>query len=124
MPSLISEHLPWAAGLFEGEGTITTNRGRFWVACKNTDHEVLARFANVMPMGALYGPYEYADQADGHKRKPFWTWVAHEDAAKDALALFWPWLSERRRKRAREITGIRFHVFYAAGEDLRALNDL
>jgi hypothetical protein len=53
-----AEEIAWAAGLFEGEGTITHSDGQLYVRLGNTDQEVIRRFADVFPFGTLYGPYE------------------------------------------------------------------
>jgi hypothetical protein len=99
--------VPWAAGFFEGEGSITECGGRLRAQVKNTDFEVLTRFAEIVRVGVVYGPYTRS-HPDGFRRKPAWLWVAEEYDALDALALLGPWLSRRRLERALELTGIRF----------------
>src|SRR5439155_19636104 len=59
------EQFAWASGLFEGEGTITHCAGQLHVRLVNTDHEVLQRFAEVMQVGTVYGPYERRER-DGY----------------------------------------------------------
>jgi hypothetical protein len=89
----------WAAGLFEGEGTITQSRGRLVVRVKNTDEEVVYRFANIIVFGMVYGPYNHQGN-DGFRRKPCWVWLAEEYEALEVLELLWPWLSGRRKSQA------------------------
>ena len=69
------DELAWAAGLFEGEGSISASSGRLDVRVKMTDEPVVRRFAEVMDCGTVYGPYNY-EYRDGSKRKPHWVWVA------------------------------------------------
>lgn len=102
-----TELLAWAAGFFEGEGSITECRGRLRAQLKNTDVEVLHRFADIVGVGVVYGPYRRRS-TDGFRRKPAWLWVAEEYDALDALALLGPWLGRRRLARALELTGIAF----------------
>jgi hypothetical protein len=39
--------MAWAAGLFDGEGTITQSKGRLFVEVKMTDESVVLRFAEI-----------------------------------------------------------------------------
>jgi hypothetical protein len=101
------ERLAWAAGIFEGEGCVTEVNGRFALLVSNTDQWVVRRFDSIIECGQVYGPYRNSE-ADGHRRKPFWTWSAFEEDAFDAFQSMSPWLSNRRLDRAFELTGIRF----------------
>jgi hypothetical protein len=114
-----AEEIAWAAGLFEGEGTITESDDRLVVRLVNTDEEVIRRFGEILPLGTLYGPYKRQER-DGFRRKPLWVWIAAQENGLDALALMWSWLSERRRRRAGELTGIPFHVFSRTAKTLLA----
>jgi hypothetical protein len=91
--------IAWAAGFFEGEGTITRSSGRLVVRLNNTDPEPVNRFAAILAFGTVYGPYQYEGR-DGYKRKPFWVWLAEEYEALEVLELLWPWLSDKRRAQA------------------------
>ena len=103
------EEIAWAAGLFEGEGCVTEADGRLSLRLNKTDEEIIARFDEIVRFGRVYGPYQNS-QYDGHKRKPFWVWMAYGTDAYDAINLLAPWLSTRRLVRAYEITGLRFPV--------------
>lgn len=107
----IAEQLAWAAGLFEGEGTITMCGPVFTAQLKNTDESVIHRFLEIIDLATVYGPYT-GHHKDGFNRKPYWNWMAREEIACEALERLAPWLSRRRLERARELTGFRFHVFY------------
>ena len=68
-----AEEIAWAAGLFEGEGSIYPSGSGVRLALKMTDEEPIRRFAKIVKRGSVYGPYSYERWSDGHKRKPFWT---------------------------------------------------
>jgi hypothetical protein len=114
-----AEQIAWAAGWFEGEGSILLSGGRLHARVSNTDQEILDRFAKVLSVGAKYGPYAPYGGTE-HRKQLLWVWVACEEAALDAIALMWLWLGSRRQKRARELTGIPFHVFCRISRELLA----
>jgi hypothetical protein len=114
-----AEDIAWAAGWFEGEGSILLSGGCLCTRVSNTDEEIIDRFAEVLDVGTMYGPYSPYGGTE-HRKKPMWVWVAREDAALDAIALMWPWLGTRRRTRASELTRIPFHVFYRVSSELLA----
>ena len=96
--------IAWAAGLFEGEGTITQiKRSRAFfdlqVAMTHTDEDVIRRFDAIVGRGRIYGPY--LPPSHGDRRKPFWRWMALGDAGHEVLELLGPWLLARRRAQAR-----------------------
>ena len=93
------EEIAWAAGLFDGEGSITNNDRDLQILLKNTDVELVERFDAIVDRGKVYGPYTNR-MRDGYIRKPYWTWVALGDAAHDVLDLLGPWLSQRRIEQA------------------------
>jgi hypothetical protein len=100
----LKEQIAWAAGVFEGEGCITTDgNNRFQLRVDNTDEEVVQRFAAIVEAGRVYGPYRQDNARDGHVRKPFWAWVAFEDEAFAVVDMLAPWLSKRRLARSREL---------------------
>lgn len=101
--------IAWAAGLFEGEGCITDVEGRFTLKVNNTDPWVIRRFDEIVGIGRTYGPYRNSE-TDGHRRKPFYVWVAAEEDAFDVTQALSPWLSPRRIQRAHELSGISFPV--------------
>lgn len=100
------EALAWAAGLFEGEGCIRvpTIKGTYKslvLAVAITDKDVLEKFHSVVGgLGTIYGPYT-AESSLG--KKPRWKWTAQRfEHSQAILAMFWPWLGERRKQRATE----------------------
>lgn len=94
----------WAAGLFEGEGTVTAKRGkgaghRYQAAVIMTDEDVLRRFAEVIGLGKFYGPYQPANP----NAKPIWRWMTTRNAEIERMsALLGPWLGARRMARFTE----------------------
>jgi hypothetical protein len=103
----------WAAGLFDGEGTIALSQRAVYVRMRNTDPELVQRFHALLRVGAVYCPYRY-------RRKPVWDWVAREEDGLDALAMMWCWLSARRREQAQTVTGIVSTCFLEAARQLTA----
>jgi hypothetical protein len=95
--------IAWAAGLFEGEGTIVIDARRVRLTVRMTDEDVLTHFRDVVG-GHVYGPYQY-QQPDGHVRKPFWVWHSDGQDAAAVARLLEPWLGKRRRARI-EATGL------------------
>ena len=95
------EELAWAAGLFEGEGTIlwkhSGGRTKTWAGSLGlqmwmTDEDVMARFTRIMG-GHLQGPYG----PYGNGKKPLWRWDVSGSTAERAADLLEPWLCTRRR---------------------------
>jgi hypothetical protein len=95
-----AESIAWAAGLFEGEGCITMSDGYVVLQLEMTDEDIMRRFDEIVGYGRVYGPYSYSN-----RRKPYWMWVARGDAAFGILELLAPWLGERRRACAYDLTG-------------------
>ena len=94
----------WAAGFFEGEGSITLKGGRPLIQLKNCEEEVGRRFQRVLRVGKVYGPYlNRSGERDGYARKPFFLWCAHGEDLEIAIETMWPWLSNRTRRRAIEV---------------------
>ena len=109
----------WAAGLFEGEGSITypgkqLGPGRrVRLQLKMTDEDVVRRFQQVVG-GIVYGPYKYLHK-DGHIRKAAWMWTSDGVDAAELLRRWWPWLGERRRARIEEVGSLRQSVLGLEG---------
>ena len=91
------EEIAWAAGFFEGEGSVTLHGKRLAVSIKNNDLDPLVRFRRIVQSGKVYGPYQYASRLG---RNPFWFWVAQQDAALAVLQDLAPWLTRRRLAQA------------------------
>lgn len=97
-------NIAWAAGLFEGEGSIVPHRqarNGVRLQVQMTDHDVLARLQQVLG-GKIYGPYRYA-QPDGFDRKQSWIWTSDGADVDAIMREMQPWLGERRVARARSL---------------------
>ena len=95
--------IAWAAGLFEGEGTlyVTAQTGTPCAALKMTDEDVVRRFASIIGEGRV------SKAIPGFPRKPIWLWRLGTKAKVSALIeLLYPYLGERRRAKADEILTI------------------
>ena len=101
-----AERIAWAAGLFEGEGSIGAQttcahgnvrvRVRFTLAM--TDRDVLERFHAIVGAGSVTGPFWY-DKSTRH----IWRWCASSrpDVAR-LTDMFRPFLCERRLRALNE----------------------
>lgn len=91
------ESLAWAAGLFEGEGSITRRHLRHTnLVLAMTDEDVVRRFHEIIGHGKVYGPY-----VNHSGVKPQWRWAC--TGAKNCIAVLaalWCFLGERRKQRA------------------------
>jgi hypothetical protein len=95
--------IAWAAGLFEGEGSmrITTSRNARCavLVLGMTDLDVVRKFQAVVASGTVRGPVK---RQPG--RKPFYVVeVAQRPVVKRTLEAFLPWFGERRAAKAREL---------------------
>jgi hypothetical protein len=104
------EELAYAGGLFEGEGSVSLangrlgrNRPRARLSLEMTDLEPLERFIAAVGIGHVIGPYERKGVG---LRKPIYavTYTKFEQV-QAIVAMLWPWLGPRRRKRAAEVLG-------------------
>lgn len=94
--------LAWAAGFFDGEGTIgftrkTTGSCKKWIAIGNTDVELLYRFRTaVYGLGVVRNKYK--NQAKG---KPIFVWYLNSfEEIQACLSLLYNYFGERNRLRA------------------------
>lgn len=101
----MSTELAWAAGLFDGEGSVfvsrTVKRGRAHVrlmaGLQMTTEDVVHRFSAAVGIGAVRGPYFNGKIA----WKPKWGWYAGSDGdVRNAMLLLWPWLSAPKKEQA------------------------
>lgn len=89
--------IAWAAGLFEGEGSICTSPTKRSatrrIVLSSTDKDVLERFGAVVEAGKLYGPHKQR----GKGYKPIYTWSISDYKEVQRIAeAFLPWLGKRR----------------------------
>ena len=94
----------WAAGLFEGEGTIYTDAARpisRYIRMEMTDEDVMERFVNVVGYGNLIGPYHAPCRQPHHKAVWYWK-VGKRIEVSRILKMFLPHFGKRRSKKAIE----------------------
>ena len=99
-----SEEVAWAAGFFEGEGTVARRKQGRFIAINNTDVDVLERFHAIVEVGVVRGPYgPYNDLS----RKPIWTWsVSNAEGRQHVADLLSPWLSVRRCEQLADVADL------------------
>lgn len=93
----------WAAGLFEGEGSIGPSGGWIKLQLKMCDRATVERFAVAVggSPGRVLGPYEnLMGLRDGYPRSDYFMWVSRVGESHRILRAFWPYLSDARRDRA------------------------
>lgn len=96
--------IAWAAGLFEGEGSIflvnqKRSNGKTYsyprMELKMTDKDVVEKFKKVV----VFGNIHYKDvpsRKDNHKVS--WCWqLTEKELCERVLSSFWPYLGKRRR---------------------------
>ena len=88
--------IEWAAGLFEGEGSIYRDRKSWRMAMQMTDYDVMRDFRATVELGSLFGPYQ---RTSGNKKyKPVYTWKVYKQHELFHLVCeFYPYMGERRR---------------------------
>lgn len=85
------ESIAWAAGFFEGEGSISCSSSNWQIALKNTDMQMLQRFQSVVGRGRIYPERRLVG-------KPIYVWkCGKSDDIYHAAALLWNYLSDRRQ---------------------------
>lgn len=97
--SVEREMLAWAAGFFEGEGSIGIVSGSRWrisLHVTNTDLERLELFREIVGGGAI------ATRSPIPGRKLVYQWQAYSETAIRIFNDLSPWLGERRRTRFAE----------------------
>lgn len=95
----------WAAGLFEGEGTVTTSRNRRRLCVRMVERSSIDRFFAIVGRGRVYGPYANtsAEARDGYQRSDVFMWVAEQEDADAVAAMLRPHLTPWRRERLDEL---------------------
>ena len=93
----------WAAGLFEGEGTICAvkagNTMALRIAIGMVDKDIIDRFHSIVGVGVVNGPY--AGRKQNHK--PIWYWrLGRRSEQIEFVSRIWPYLGERRRQQVIE----------------------
>lgn len=91
--------IAWAAGLFEGEGTICFSNSTILISVNMTDKDILEKFFKIVQGGYFNGPYKRPNP----KWKDSWQWRVQGGAwCQTIIAMFWPWLGERRKQQFKD----------------------
>lgn len=102
--------LAWAAGLFDGEGTITTTdysyKGREVLSAAlrltMTDEDAVRRFHQAVGLGKVEYIYPASFRAAGYK--PQWRWRIQDfEGVQAVVAMLWYGLNRRRKGRAKDV---------------------
>lgn len=107
--------LAWAAGFFDGEGSVfTRHTARHKGGTTGKDYplttvemsmsqiriEPIARFLKAVGVGKQAGPY----QQKNVKGKPYWRWsTAGRPSAHRVLSILWPYLSLPKQEQAHRV---------------------
>lgn len=84
----------WAAGLFDGEGSVSHDR----LQLKMVDLPTVERFHEIVECGDIYGPYpNRTGEKDGYPRSDFYVWIARREDRFAVAHLLYPLLSQVRR---------------------------
>lgn len=102
------ENISWFAGLFEGEGCTSINRGtgkspRMILSITMTDEDVIRKAHNVIGLGNVtgpHGPYRPNEKAT-------WSWrVSRFEECQAIAAALYPFLCSRRQSKILEVLEI------------------
>lgn len=98
------EEIAWAAGLFEGEGCISTTDTRVGIRLQVVmcDRDVVERFYRLVGVGTFNQVQRQPSWPAHHRDKWKWYCGSYQET-RELLNLLVPWLGERRRARALEL---------------------
>lgn len=110
------KEIAWAAGLFEGEGSIVCNKiqnrpdsYRTTISMSSCDRDVLERFVRIIGRGKVLGPY--TNKIPTRKDKFDWAVQNYNDCLY-VLGLLYPYLGLRRREKADEFIDLALSRWY------------
>lgn len=97
--SLDTHELAWAAGFFDGEGSICCSfragRAEISFSVSQSDRRPIDRFHKVIKVGSVRGPYAQR-YVNG---KPYYIYsVSTHSRIQAVVAMLWRWLSEPKRE--------------------------
>jgi hypothetical protein len=95
--------IAWAAGLFEGEGSIYIASIRKYryprLQVTSTDRDVLEKFISIVKYGRIYSNGHVRSNRMGNKQK-HWIQISNIGECRYVVREFWPYLCSRRRQQA------------------------
>ena len=93
--------MAWAAGLYEGEGSLYKDRDSWRIALEMTDVDVVIHFASMY--GLEVHSYNYTKYKENpHYKQTHTTRTGKRDLIFKIVSDFYPYLGERRRKKCDE----------------------
>lgn len=104
-----THELAWAAGFFDGEGTVTCSRTNVrrnaqiqLLLPQSGDPELLYRFhAAVGFVGKVNGPW--VAKCNGVEKQPRWALQAYGlGRVQEIIGMLWPWLGEAKKRQYNE----------------------
>jgi hypothetical protein len=79
--------IAWAAGFFDGEGTVRISSNRNYLAVQQNKPEPLLKLQTIFG-GNVHGPYTRTRKAFPNKpQNPYWVWQINGAAAADCAEL-------------------------------------
>lgn len=99
----VDPEIVWAAGLFDGEGSVRTSGRYRIVSLTNTDHRMLERFHAAVGVGTMSDRQRVTSPLS---RKPQWVWWACAANAVAIAEMLLPWVSDRNRQRLTLLTDL------------------
>lgn len=106
IPQIVSHNykaepsIPWAAGLYEGEGSIFVNSGRYvYLTVYSTDKDVINKFSKIVNFGNLIGPYPRV----GNRKSIYGLQLYGWDKVEYFTNKMYPYLGKRRREDIKKI---------------------
>lgn len=99
-----SKSIEWAAGIFEGEGSIVVrpSRNAIQLTLYSTDKDVVESFHAVVSVGSIKGPRIMKNTISSGEAKHMWEWHAYSSEAKEVLEKLKPFFCKRRQAKAEE----------------------
>lgn len=99
----LTTDIAWAAGLFEGEGSIVPHRRR--LSLEMTDEDVVRRFVAIVGHGAVRRVIRQ-NRVNRENHHIVYTWESGKWSATERIALaLLPYLGTRRRAKMYELLG-------------------
>lgn len=107
--------IAWAAGFFDGEGSIGAHYGRHkkypypTLGIAQVDRRPLDRFAATVGIGNILGPYKHKTKPH---HSPFYEWHIEGKNVKAVLELLWPFISDPKKEKWADVQ-VRIGEHYA-----------
>jgi hypothetical protein len=90
--------LAWAAGLFDGEGSVGHYKYATQLMISQVDRRVLDRFLAAVKLGKIHGPY----MPKGKQQKPVFRYGVHNfEHVQQIAACLWAYLSPVKKEQFR-----------------------